>query len=570
MTIGTALHAGGHAVLAGAAGLLVRSFDKSHGLGMDIGSSGRFSTASLGSLTVALAGVGVAAAILKLVGGALAASAEARVAGSVASDVRLEALDLVLRTRAVVVPVGHPDQGAAPDARGARLAALTTHIHDVERGVSHGVLAELRAAVQLAPLLVLLIALAPKLAASALLALAAFGVFAFLMRRAFKRARARAGASAEALAAAADEAVRHADLWTTYGAESRLRAHVVAIGRAIGRESGRLRVRAAMLSATSEVLGALALVLALLFARTGGLGDDPGRVLPFAIVFFMAYRPLRELIDARVARARGDEALRAALAISGHVAHAATPRERRSWPPAPLVLKQVVGPHGTHVPLSLVVPEGEIVAIVGATGTGKTSLFRALLGLERARDGSVRYGDAPLDDAGIGPGARPFAWVPQEAPILGDSLAANVGLGAPVEIDHEAAAALLAELGAGDLARDLDQAALGTTRPLSGGERQLVAVARALATNLPVLLLDEPTSALDEASEARVLAALARLRGKRTVLLATHRPAPLAIADRVVRLEPRFATHVEDGSPSARRRRRSLGAPAGASVDGPA
>jgi ABC-type bacteriocin/lantibiotic exporter with double-glycine peptidase domain len=71
---------------------------------------------------------------------------------------------------------------------------------------------------------------------------------------------------------------------------------------------------------------------------------------------------------------------------------------------------------------------------------------------------------------------------------------------------------------------------------LSGGERQWVAIARALATGLPVLLLDEPTSGLDPASQQRVLEALAAVRGKRTVLLVTHRPEPLAIADRVIRL----------------------------------
>jgi ABC-type transport system involved in cytochrome bd biosynthesis fused ATPase/permease subunit len=97
-------------------------------------------------------------------------------------------------------------------------------------------------------------------------------------------------------------------------------------------------------------------------------------------------------------------------------------------------------------------------------------------------------------------------------------------------------AAILAELGI-DL--DTGDAKLATERPVSGGERQWIALARAIATDLPVLLLDEPTSALDAEAQGRALAAIARLRGKRTVILVTHRREPLAIADVVVPLAGR-------------------------------
>jgi ABC-type transport system involved in cytochrome bd biosynthesis fused ATPase/permease subunit len=73
-------------------------------------------------------------------------------------------------------------------------------------------------------------------------------------------------------------------------------------------------------------------------------------------------------------------------------------------------------------------------------------------------------------------------------------------------------------------------------RPLSGGERQWVALARAVATRQPVLLLDEPTSGLDAASQERVLQAIARLKGRRTIVLVTHREEPLALADAVLHL----------------------------------
>jgi ABC-type multidrug transport system fused ATPase/permease subunit len=145
----------------------------------------------------------------------------------------------------------------------------------------------------------------------------------------------------------------------------------------------------------------------------------------------------------------------------------------------------------------------------------------------------VLYDGRSLRDAPAGPSARPFAWVPQDAPVLADSLAANVGLGS-AGVDVEEA---LARVGAASLAHALGDARLGAGgRPVSGGERQWIAIARAIATAQPVLVLDEPTSGLDAAASELVLEAIRRLRGKRTVLLVTHRPDPLVLADVVVRL----------------------------------
>jgi ABC-type transport system involved in cytochrome bd biosynthesis fused ATPase/permease subunit len=180
------------------------------------------------------------------------------------------------------------------------------------------------------------------------------------------------------------------------------------------------------------------------------------------------------------------------------------------------------------------VAPGAIVAIRGPTGIGKTTLLRTLLGLEKAAGGAVLFDGRALDEAPAGPAGRPFAWVPQEAPLLADTLDANVGLGA-VDVDASAA---LTRLGAAHLARELAGARLGAGgRAVSGGERQWISLARAIATGQPVLLLDEPTSGLDARSQRQVLEAIARLRGRRTVLIVTHRPEPLAVADQVIVLD---------------------------------
>jgi ABC-type transport system involved in cytochrome bd biosynthesis fused ATPase/permease subunit len=158
---------------------------------------------------------------------------------------------------------------------------------------------------------------------------------------------------------------------------------------------------------------------------------------------------------------------------------------------------------------------------------------RTLLGLERPAAGQIFFGGESLDLAPPGSHGRPFAWVPQDAPLLADTLSANVTLGDDSADVREA----LSPMGASHLVTALGDARLGAGgRAVSGGERQWIALARAIASRQPVLVLDEPTSGLDARSQERVLDALGKLRGRRTVILVTHRPEPLRIADVVVRL----------------------------------
>ncbi len=562
------MHASGHALLAAAGGVLARSLAGGAGP-MDARSIRLLQDLGRGDPMLGLAIGGLIAALAKLVGGVTAGWAEARVAGEVGAELRLEVLDGIHGSTSLHAPRqrDHGEAHLGPEARSGsnitKLASLTTHVSDVERGVALGVFAELRAVLQLAPLVVLLVVLAPRLAGSATLALGSFMLLIIYARRALKKNHARAIRETEALLGAADEAVRHADLWATYGAEGRIRAHVARLGRTILTTASRLRARSALVSHTSEVLGALALVLTLALMGAGAIGGvERGAIVPFAIAFFMAYKPLRELVDGRLVRARAEDALEETRerAPGPRVRESREPIAVRAWPLATLTVKGLVGKHGSHEPLSFVLPAGKVAAIVGPTGIGKTSLLRALLGLEAPRKGSIAWGDEDLSLRLVGPKQRPFAWVPQDAPVLGDTLVANVVLGARDEHEHDDeahAARVLDELGAGGLVASVGDAVLVTERPVSGGERQWIAVGRALATRLPVLLLDEPTSSLDGGAQEQMLAAIAGLRGKRTVIIVTHRPEPLAIADVVVRLSS--ASDGEDAQHRAGRDDDTLG-----------
>jgi ABC-type multidrug transport system fused ATPase/permease subunit len=401
------------------------------------------------------------------------------------------------------------------------------------------------------PLALLLAALSLRAAAIAAAALAVFGWLLGRWRASYRQATRCASRQHERLVETADDSVRHADLWVSYGAEANVRANVRRLGDAVADGWARLAARAAALSGANEVLGAAALAVAIGAARAGWLGTigTGGTLLAFAVTFFLAYRPLRELADATaffaraqvaydelhgvIDRAQGRVAVAAATARPREADPSAAPTAR-AWPLAPLELGALRLARGTGRPITLRVAAGAIAVITGPTGAGKTTLLRTLLGLESALDGDVVYGGSSLRDSPAGPSARPFAWVPQDAPLLADTLSANIGLGAS-GVD---ARAVLEPLGASHLVQQLDASRLGESgRAVSGGERQWISLARAIATRQPVLLLDEPTSGLDPQAQRMVLDAVDRLRGERTVILVTHRSEPLAIADLVVRID---------------------------------
>ncbi|MFF8599208.1 thiol reductant ABC exporter subunit CydD [Streptomyces sp. NPDC015232] len=202
---------------------------------------------------------------------------------------------------------------------------------------------------------------------------------------------------------------------------------------------------------------------------------------------------------------------------------------------------------------SLTVEPGETVALVGPSGVGKSTLLDVVLGFTTPEEGTVRVGGADLTTLDLDAWRSRIAWVPQRPCLFAGTIAENVRLARPEASDEEVRRALR-DAGADGFVAELPDGAatlLGEDGAgLSAGQRQRLALARAFLADRPVLLLDEPTAALDGATEAAVVDAVRRLSAGRTVLLVVHRPALLAVADRVVRLSPAPRPDATTGAPA--------------------
>lgn len=178
--------------------------------------------------------------------------------------------------------------------------------------------------------------------------------------------------------------------------------------------------------------------------------------------------------------------------------------------------------------LSFTLRPGIPLVLLGPNGTGKTTLLRCLLGLERLHSGRVLVRGQDLATLSAAQAARHIAYVPQATTAAFAFRAIDIVLmgrtphlgfmASPTRADHIAAETAMTRLAIADLAeRPFDQ--------LSGGERQLVLIARALAQASPVLILDEPCASLDLANQMRIIATLRALAAEDyAILLTTHLP----------------------------------------------
>ena len=190
--------------------------------------------------------------------------------------------------------------------------------------------------------------------------------------------------------------------------------------------------------------------------------------------------------------------------------------------------------------VDLEVAPGQVIALVGSTGAGKSTLANLLLRFYEPTAGTIYLDGQDIRSIRLADLRRQFAIVPQESVLFACSIRENIAYGRPEAQEEEIVAAAKAAnahefiLG---LPQGYDTVVGERGATLSGGQRQRIAIARALLCDAPILILDEPTAALDAGSEELVMSALERLMQGRTTFVVAHRLSTVRNADRIVVLD---------------------------------
>jgi subfamily B ATP-binding cassette protein MsbA len=338
-----------------------------------------------------------------------------------------------------------------------------------------------------------------------------------------------------------------------FTAETREAGRFAVINQEYYKANIRTVKRREVLAGIIELMG---MVGGLLVLEVGGSAVLHGQLSPGTVIFFLAallslYEPIKKLSRLHSVNQQAVVAARRLVEI---LETQPSVQELPNAPDAPSFSRTIeyrqVGFRYEKSDLSqerqvlrgiqLTVQAGEMVAIIGSSGAGKTTLVNLLLRFYDPTEGQILLDGRDTKTVSLHSLRRQIGLVTQDPFLFHDSIRANIAFGKPdASLDEIVAAAKAAN--ADDFIRTLpngyDTAVGDLGSKLSGGERQRIAIARALLKNPPILILDEATSQLDSESERLVQQALERLLKGRTALVIAHRFSTIRSASRILVLE---------------------------------
>ena len=335
--------------------------------------------------------------------------------------------------------------------------------------------------------------------------------------------------------------VREIKLFGTHDHEDR---RFAAVAERLRKESMRnVRIASANVPIV-QMVAATAVALVIWFASALSAEDrlTPGTFVAYVAAMAMLFEPIRRLTNVNNTIQKGLAGAQSVFELLDTPAEADTETADRPRAQGALRFEAVTfrypGQEEAALDaISLEIPAGKTIALVGASGSGKTTMVQLIARFFSPQSGRILLDGEPIEALPLGWLRSQIGWVGQQVVLFDDTVAANIAYGRPdTPREHIEAAArhahameFIAQLPAG-----LDSRVGANGNLLSGGQRQRIAIARAFLKDAPILLLDEATSALDNTSERAIKDALVELRQNRTVLVVAHRLTTIRDADHIV------------------------------------
>ncbi len=431
------------------------------------------------------------------------------------------------------------------ERRGSLVARVTSDVYRIQDFMGWGGMGMVIGVSQLILTVIAMFVYRWQLAALVVLGVTVYGLSLFWFQRILSRAHDRVRERVADAMSALGESITALPVVRAYGAETVTSRRVrMAVDRQFDAEFKTFMLGSTLFS-SAEVfagsLGAGVIAAGVLLGTTAGVTS--GTLLAFLFLVNLLVQPVQTLVETLDSAQAAAAGMRRVLAVLDRDSDLGDPPDGLSLPDGPLDVN-VEGvrfsyPTGDEVLTDVAVDigAGASVAIVGETGSGKTTFAKLLVRLLDPTGGAIRIGGLPVDRVAFGSLRSRVAYVPQEGFLFDTTVAGNVRYGRPGASDEEVTAAfadleLLDWLGS--LSEGLETRVGERGSALSAGERQLVALARAWMSQPDLLVLDEATSAVDPALEVSLRRAIDRLIAGRTSITIAHRMSTAEAADRVL------------------------------------
>lgn len=459
---------------------------------------------------------------------------------------RLIAFDL--RARVFARYLGLPSAFFARHGAGPLVAKLTHEVEQVGQAATEGFKILLLDGLMLVGLLAVMFYRSVELTLTVLLVGPLIGLLIGYVGRRYRRIAERVQASIGDVAQQTQDVVQGEREVKIYGAAAGETERFAALNRHNMRQNLKIVATNSLSTASVQFLAALALAIVLYVAtrKTGAEALQPGEFTSFFTAMIATLPSLKRLTTVQALLQRGVAALASLEQLLRE------PIEDPGGSHAPARVRGRIELDGVRLRyadserealrgVDLVIPAGRITALVGRSGSGKSSLAALVPRFFDPTAGCVRLDGIPLPEYALPALRAQIALVSQHVVLFDDSIAANIAYGALAGASRAAIEAAARAAHAwpfiATLPEGLDTRIGPNGSRLSGGQRQRLAIARAILKNAPILILDEATSALDAESEAHVQSALAELMRERTTVVIAHRLSTIEHADQIVVLD---------------------------------